>query len=56
MKVDKINKERKKERKKENKERRRTVKPFDGREQINGLPRETKWISNSQTLAYAKER
>ena len=31
------------------KERRRTAEPFDGREQINGLPRETKWISNSQT-------
>ena len=53
MKVDKINKE--------IKERRRTARWFDGRERINGLPRETKWISNSQTpvkktLAYAKER
>ena len=41
MKVDKINKE--------IKERRRTARWFDGRERINGLPRETKWISNSQT-------
>ena len=32
------------------KERRRTAERFDGRERINGLPRETKCrISNSQT-------
>ena len=41
MKLDKINKERKKER--------RTAGRFDCRERINSLPRDTKWISNSQT-------